>query len=123
MSLLCSLAAFGLRQVLGDGVDDVVSAVADRFRDHSLTLPNALRRANDRAWQSLGVALAGDGLLDRVRAFLASGDDKGVREQVAAFLRRRVSPGGPCSRMGSGVTASPRSGFAGLDQFRRSSPA
>ena len=37
-------------------------------------------------------ALAGDGFLDRVRTFFASGDDKGVREQVAAFLQSNAIP-------------------------------
>src|SRR5207244_3314964 len=42
---------------------------------------------NDRAWQSLSIALAGDGILDRARLFFASSDDRGVREQVAVFLQ------------------------------------
>jgi hypothetical protein len=95
MSLIGSLIGFGLRQVLGDGVENVVATVEQRFRDHSQTLPKALQRANVRAWQSLGVALAGDGFLDRVRLFFASGDDKGVREQVRLFLESStVSFGG-----------------------------
>ena len=65
----------------------MVGAVEQRFRDHSRTLPKALEKAHDRAWQALGVALAGDGLLDRVKVFFASGDDKGVREQVQLFLK------------------------------------
>jgi hypothetical protein len=54
--------------------------------DHSQALPRALARANDRAWQALGVALAGDGFLDQIKVFFASQDDKGVREQVSRFL-------------------------------------
>lgn len=87
MSLFNSLLGFGLRQVLGDGVGNVVESVQQRFRDHSRALPDALARAQDRAWQSLGVALAGDGLLDRVKVFFASGDDRGVRAQVQMFLQ------------------------------------
>ncbi len=87
MSLVSSLAAFGLRQLLGDGIENVGQAVIGLFRDHSQTLPKAIQRAQERTWQALAVALAGDGLLDRVRVFFASGDDKGVREQIATFLR------------------------------------
>jgi tetratricopeptide (TPR) repeat protein len=87
MSMLTSLTAFGLRQVLGDGIESVVDAVQQRFRDHSQTLPTALERAHDRTWQAFAVALAGDGFLDRVKVFFASGDDKGVREQVQLFLQ------------------------------------
>ena len=89
MSPLVHLVGFGLRQVIGDyadGVGQVVAAVEQHFRDHSRKLPKALDQAHQRAWQALGVALAGDGLLDRVKVFFASGDDKGVREQVHCFL-------------------------------------
>jgi serine/threonine protein kinase len=87
MSLVYQLIGFGLRQVLGDGVETVVETVEQRFRDHSQTLPRALERAHDRSWQALGVALAGTGFFDRVKLFFASGEDKGVREQVAAFIQ------------------------------------
>ncbi len=103
MSLATQLIGFGLRQVIGDSADavvqvaeaveqgipaaaKVVKVIEKHFRDHSRTLPNALGEAHDRAWQSLGVALAGDGFLDQVKVFFASGDDKGVREQVRLFL-------------------------------------
>jgi formylglycine-generating enzyme required for sulfatase activity/serine/threonine protein kinase len=87
VSFFSKLLGFGLRQVVGDGVEGVVEAVEQRFRDHSRTLPLALERAHDRAWQSLGVALAGDGFLDRVKVFFfATGDDRGIRAQVRAFL-------------------------------------
>jgi hypothetical protein len=89
VSLVAQLVGFGLRQVIGDfggDIAQVVGVVEQRFRDHSGRLPEALDRAHQRAWQALGVALAGDGLLDRVKVFFASGDDKGVREQVQLFL-------------------------------------
>ncbi len=90
MSLATQLIGFGLRQVIGDydgNALQVAEAVKQRFTDHSQTLPKALASAHERAWQALGVALAGDGFLDRVRVFFASGDDKGVREQVQLFLK------------------------------------
>jgi F-box protein 11 len=89
MSPITQLVSFGLRQVIGDYADGAAQigvVIEQRFRDHSRTLPKALDQAHHRAWQSLGVALAGDGLLDRVKVFFASGDDKGVREQVQLFL-------------------------------------
>jgi serine/threonine protein kinase len=89
MSPITQLVGFGLRQVIGDHADGAVQIVAvieQRLRDHSRTLPKALDHAHHRAWQALGVALAGDGLLDRVKVLFASGDDKGVREQVQLFL-------------------------------------
>jgi hypothetical protein len=43
-------------------------------------------KANDRTWQALGIALAGDGFLDQVKVFFAEGTDRGIREQVRQFL-------------------------------------
>ncbi|MEI7688054.1 MAG: serine/threonine-protein kinase, partial [Planctomycetota bacterium] len=84
------LIGFGLRQVVGDVAGNATEAVANlvinRFKDHSLILSKALARANDRSWQALAIALAGDGLLDKITGFFASGDDKGIREQVRIFL-------------------------------------
>jgi formylglycine-generating enzyme required for sulfatase activity len=87
MSLIGSLVGFALRQVIGEGVENVFDAVEQRFRDHSQTLPNALERAHERSWQALGVALAGDGFFDRVKVFFTDRDDKGIREQVQLFLQ------------------------------------
>jgi hypothetical protein len=89
MSVLASLAAFSLRQVLGDGIDNATTAVQKSFHDHPETLPKAIQRAQVRAWQSLGIALAGDRLLDRVklfRLFCSGPEEKEVREQIRAFL-------------------------------------
>ena len=51
------------------------------------------------AWQALGIALAGDGFLDQIKVLFASGDNKGIREQVRLFLQFNPlslegSPGG-----------------------------
>lgn len=99
MSLVGKLIGFGFRQVIGAVAGDdagelaanvggpVVQFVEQHFMDNSKTLPKALAKANDRAWQALGIALAGDGFLDKIKVFLASGDDKGIREQVRLFLQ------------------------------------
>src|SRR5438876_810073 len=91
MSFVAKLIGYSFRQVIGheagNSAEFVAEFVVKHFADHSQTLPNALTRANDRAWQALGIALAGDGLLDRIKVFFASGDDKGIREQVSLFLQ------------------------------------
>ena len=87
MSIVYKLMGYGLRQVIGDAADQVVGCVERLFTDHSQTLNKALTRANDRTWQALGIALAGDGFFDQVKVFFASGDDKGIREQVRLFLQ------------------------------------
>lgn len=95
MSLVGKLIGFGFRQVIGavagdeagELAENVAGLVERHLADHSQTLPKALARANDQTWQALVIALAGDGFLDQVKVFFASGDDKGVREQVRLFLQ------------------------------------
>jgi hypothetical protein len=99
MSLVGTLIGFGLRQVVGVVAGDeageltgkvagaVIQLVEQHFTDHSQSLPKALAKANDRAWQALSIALAGDTFLDKIKVFFASGDDKGIREQVLVFLQ------------------------------------
>ena len=86
MHPVATLVCFGVRQVIGVDVADVAAVVERYFTDHSQTLPRALATANDKAWRALGIALAGDGLFDKVKVFFASGDDQGLREQVRRFL-------------------------------------
>jgi hypothetical protein len=80
-----ALVSLGLRQVLRGGIENIVAGVNGLFQHHPRTLPQIIQRALDRFWQSLAVALAGDGLLDRVKLFFASGDAKVIREQVEPF--------------------------------------
>lgn len=91
MPLLVKLIGFGIRQVVGETAGAASEIATERvirhFTDHSETLKNALLRANDRAWQTFGIALAGDSFLDKLKVYIASGDDKGIREQVQLFLR------------------------------------
>src|ERR1019366_8187893 len=101
MSLVSKLIGFGFRQVIGAVAGDdageltgklagpVIQLVERHFTDHSQTLPKALAKANDRAWQALSIALAGDGFLDKIKVFFAAGDDKGIREQVQLFLQHK----------------------------------
>ncbi len=86
MMLVANLVCFGLRQALGDGVERILDPIGERFRDHTRALPRALARSNDRAWQALAVALAGDGLVDQVKLLFASTDAKTLREQMRPFL-------------------------------------
>jgi formylglycine-generating enzyme required for sulfatase activity len=86
MELVSKLVCFGLRQAIDGPVEEVLKLVAHWFRDHSQALPRALGKANDRAWQALGLALAGDGLLDQVKALVAGGDARALRAQVGRFL-------------------------------------
>ncbi len=92
---LCAVAAFSLQQVLDVGGRWTVEALDQHFSDHGQALPKALRRANDRAWQSLSVALAGDSFLTQVQVFFASGDTKGVAQQIKVFLESDCFPGTP----------------------------
>jgi formylglycine-generating enzyme required for sulfatase activity/tRNA A-37 threonylcarbamoyl transferase component Bud32 len=110
MQVAKALVSFGIRQLIGVAVDQVIDAVVDRFADPTQVLPLALGRAHDRAWKAFGLALAGDGLIDRVRVWLASGEEKAVRAQVSRFLA------GAAAGVG---TAPARLREACLDELRR----
>jgi formylglycine-generating enzyme required for sulfatase activity/serine/threonine protein kinase len=106
MPVTTLLFAYGLRQVLGiteesasclvEGAGQaieasgtagkIISLVRRHFTDHSQALPRALGHANERAWQALAVSLAGDGLLDRVKALITGPAPQAVQAQVKAFL-------------------------------------
>ncbi len=87
MSPIMNLLSFGLRQVFGEGTQFAVNFIAQRLTDHSQKLRKALAQANDRAWQSLAMALAGNGLLDQVKKWLAPADECAFAEQVRSFLQ------------------------------------
>ena len=86
MSPVMSLVAFGLRQVFGDWTDAPVEFITERLTDHGQKLRKALASANDRAWKALSIALAGDGLFDHVKNWLAPADERAFAEQVRSFL-------------------------------------
>jgi formylglycine-generating enzyme required for sulfatase activity/serine/threonine protein kinase len=113
MELMSPLYAYGLSQVFGESALETVNNILDavnpaqrvlgslaaairqRFTDHSQTLPRALARANEQAWQAIAVALAGDGWVDAVRIFFtASGDQKGLRDEVRRLLENQPPPFG-----------------------------
>ena len=88
MSLVGKLVCFGLAQALGEGTERLVAVIGERCADHTQALPRALARANDRAWQALALALAGNGLLDGVARLFATADVRALRAQVQPFLER-----------------------------------
>src|SRR5262245_9905056 len=91
MPVVNALVFFGLRRVLGDGIEKVIGGFVDRYRDHSQALPRAVAAANDRAWKALGVALAGDGFLDQVKLVFVGGDTRALREQVRPLLEHSAA--------------------------------
>jgi serine/threonine protein kinase len=90
-SLVLKGAALGAGEILGvkalgEGTDAVVGLLARRFSDHSKKLSRALEQANDRAWKALEICLAGNSWWERCKVTLASAEEKGLRQQVQAFL-------------------------------------
>jgi hypothetical protein len=90
------LSSFALRQVVGEGAEIVVRSVVGYFSDHSQTLVRALERSNDRAWRSLEISLAGEGLLE----WFASADDQALRTQMKQFVAQ--------TRLPSQITSQPK---------------
>ncbi len=111
MPVTTQLFAYGLRQVLSISeepagqlaetaglviessgtVGKIIFLVRRHFTDHSQALPRALNHANERAWQSLAVSLAGDDLLDRLKVFFSSPVPQAVQAQVKAFLAHNAA--------------------------------
>lgn len=99
MAILQIVSSLALRPVidgackaagLPPGARDIVGKVTiilqRHFADQSQRLTAALVLANQRAWQSLEIALAGDTLWERCRVLVSSGEQKAFREQVRIFL-------------------------------------
>src|SRR5262245_2977723 len=77
--------AVGLK-VVGQGSAALVGFLVQRFSDHSRRLEEALRAANDRAWRTLELALAGPSWWQRCQALLFSAEHQSFRCQVQTFL-------------------------------------
>jgi serine/threonine protein kinase len=94
MLILQMLSAIALREMIEAGCKaagsgdlnveggPLLSFLTQRFVDNGQKLHRALADSNERAWRSLEVALAGEGL----RGWLDRADDKAFRHQVRAFL-------------------------------------
>src|SRR6266498_1771995 len=94
MGIVQSLSTLALRPIL-DGAcqalgvaasavaaDRIVGKLSEQFTDHSQRLSLALGKANDHAWKTLEIALAGESLwscLDRA-------EHKALRRQIREFL-------------------------------------
>ena len=76
----------GLKAILDVPVQGLASWVKSRFDDPSQALPKAIAAANDRAWQAVGLALAGDTLLGHIKGVFRDGDLKAVQAQIRAFV-------------------------------------
>jgi tetratricopeptide (TPR) repeat protein len=92
---MLNLSGLALRQIAGGalqtvGGEKLVDLLADRFTNQSQKLTAALQTANERAWKSLEIALAGDSLWDKCKSVLTRSEDRAFRDQVRAFLK--VSP-------------------------------
>ena len=104
MGLAFHLSALALKAVVDKaasalGVDEageaVVAYFTQRFTDHSRRLNEALEKANDNAWKSLEIALAGDSFWQRCQALLGRRENHAFGRQVRAFLDAATQTGFP----------------------------
>ncbi|HUR55299.1 MAG TPA: WD40 repeat domain-containing protein, partial [Gemmataceae bacterium] len=94
MSVFTRLSMFALAPLVGgvaratggaaaaDGIGAVARFLSERLSDQSLRVADALSASADRAWMTLEVALAGEGVLN----VADRADDKAFREQVRLFV-------------------------------------
>ncbi len=86
MSIHGGLLSFGLHYGFNESADKLIKWAETHFTDHSRGLPAALAKANDRAWEAVGLALAGESLFGWVKDVFRNADMKGVRDQIKQFL-------------------------------------
>ncbi len=91
MSLLAPLVTFGVRVAFDLDSEAASRLILSCFGSGKPALPDALARANDRAWQAVGLALAGDGFLDRIKSLWVGQDFKAVRDQLRQFLEQTLA--------------------------------
>src|SRR5947209_8691689 len=92
MKIVKTLICYGLRQVLGDITDTLVEGYVERFTDESDALRKAVEAANERAWQALHVALAGDSYWERFKRYvLGDATQRALRQQIEPVLRKTAA--------------------------------
>ena len=89
------LAAGGVGAIAASSAIDYLT---ERFTDQSDRLVTALARANERAWRTLEVALAGDSFWQRCGDLFRPGEEKGFRDQVRTWLAGGPETAAPAFR-------------------------
>jgi serine/threonine protein kinase len=82
MAVFKLLSRFALYQVMGEGAEVVMRFLGDRLSDESKLLVHALETANEKAWKSMEVALAGEGFWNK----FDRAEDKAFRQQIKTLL-------------------------------------
>ncbi len=73
-----------LRQTLGESGKAFSKWIDDYTKDPSGALPKAITQANERSWQALELALAGEGVGGRLKQFFARGELQGLCQPIQA---------------------------------------
>lgn len=95
MLAVVKVLGYGMAHVFGSQLTEWGTDVVVRhYTDHSLGLGEAVEKAHAESWKALGVALAGDRLIDRCRRLFLRGDLRGFRAEVSAFLDNAPLPEG-----------------------------
>jgi serine/threonine protein kinase len=86
MGIIRSLGDVALKQVLGEGAEKVLTLVRGRFTDQGQRVLEALYKADQRAWQTLEIALAGTSWWDQAKKSLAPREDQAFARELQSFL-------------------------------------
>jgi DNA-directed RNA polymerase subunit RPC12/RpoP len=79
----CTALGIPGKDIVVKSVGHVVDFLADKFKDDSQRLSVALNNANDKAWKTIEVALAGESFWNRL---VAKGEDSAFAQQIRTFL-------------------------------------
>ncbi len=91
-SLVFGTAGVGGIDSGGLAIQTMVDLLRSRFGSQGSRLVTALRRANQRAWRTLEMALAGDSFWQRCRTVLTSADEKALRRELQAYFQALQLP-------------------------------
>ncbi|GEM_PF-5358681 len=89
MSIKSNLVYFTLRQVVGDSVEELTDLIKEQFSDPGKALPKALKEANEKAWQTVELAILGESVFTRMKKFFTPGQIKGLTAQIETVLTQK----------------------------------
>jgi hypothetical protein len=87
---VCEAVELGIVAGVAEGA---VKFLAKYFLDQSERLPRALQKANQRAWRTLELALAGDTLLEKFKEKTSRAEDQAFVSKLREFLQTAELPG------------------------------
>jgi hypothetical protein len=82
-----------LRQTVGESGKVLMGWIENYTQNPSDALPKAIAQANERTWQALELALAGNGIGGRLQQFFARGELQGLCQPIQTVVQAQGGDG------------------------------